>query len=151
MLICAWLIIYLSFTAQICLMPNSAYRAGPPYRLGFVITFRHMTLFRTLLDEWSARRKPLYMTIQNTDKWYSSMSPAGLEHAIPECATNTQWYNSVNHKWFLRHHWVLYLMFFSLLFYPHHFLYLLFFIPVLFPKTCLSLEAKTWKRRASLS
>jgi len=37
------------------------------YRV-FVITFRHTTLGGTPLDEWSARRRALYLTTHNTHK-----------------------------------------------------------------------------------
>jgi hypothetical protein len=37
----------------------------PPYR-GFTITLRHTTLRRTPLDEWSTRRRDLYLTTNNT-------------------------------------------------------------------------------------
>jgi hypothetical protein len=39
----------------------------PPYR-GFTITFRHTTIGSTLLAEWSARRRDLYLTTHNTHK-----------------------------------------------------------------------------------
>jgi hypothetical protein len=42
------------------------------------------TLGRTPLDEWSARRRDLYLTTHNTHKWQTSMLPAGFEPAIPE-------------------------------------------------------------------
>jgi hypothetical protein len=40
---------------------------GPHYR-GFAITLRHTTFGRTPLDEWSARRRDVYLTTHNTDK-----------------------------------------------------------------------------------
>jgi hypothetical protein len=49
---------------------------------GFAITLRHITLGRTPLDEWSARRKDLYLTIHNTHKKQTSMPPAGFESTI---------------------------------------------------------------------
>ena len=39
---------------------------GPPHYRGFTITLRHTTLSRTPLDEWSARRRDLYLTTHNT-------------------------------------------------------------------------------------
>jgi hypothetical protein len=45
---------------------------------------RHTTLGRTPLDEWSARRRDLYLTIHNTHKWQTSMPPAGFEPANPK-------------------------------------------------------------------
>jgi len=41
---------------------------------------RHTTLGRTPLDEWSARRRDLYLTTHNRQ---TSMQPARFEHAIP--------------------------------------------------------------------
>ena len=34
----------------------------PPHNQGFMITLRHTTVGRTPLDEWSARRRDLYLT-----------------------------------------------------------------------------------------
>jgi hypothetical protein len=55
---------------------------GPHYR-GFTITLRHTTFGRTALDEWSARRRDLYLTTRNTHKTQTSMPPAGFEGTIP--------------------------------------------------------------------
>jgi hypothetical protein len=46
-------------------------------------TQTHHTLSRTPLDEWSARRRDLYLTIHNTDKRQTSMPPAGFKPTIP--------------------------------------------------------------------
>jgi hypothetical protein len=52
---------------------------------GFVNTLMgHTTLGRTPLDEWSARRRNLYLTTRNTHMKQTSMTPAGFEPAIPE-------------------------------------------------------------------
>jgi hypothetical protein len=51
---------------------------GPPHYRGFTITLRHTTLGRTRLDEWSARRRDLYLTTHNTHKRQTSMLPAGI-------------------------------------------------------------------------
>ena len=67
--------------------PNGATVPSGPGSLcdpGFTITFR-LTLGRTPLDEWSARRRKLYLTTYNTHKRQTSMPPAGLEPAIPAC------------------------------------------------------------------
>jgi hypothetical protein len=45
--------------------------------------FRHTTVGRTPLDEWSARRRDLYLTTHNTHKKQTSMPPVGFEPAIP--------------------------------------------------------------------
>ena len=44
---------------------------------------RHTTVGRTPLDEWSARRRDLYMTTHNTHNRLTSMLPAGFESSIP--------------------------------------------------------------------
>jgi len=48
-----------------------------------MITLRHTTLGRTPLDEWSARRRDLYLATRNTHKRQTSMPPAGFETTIP--------------------------------------------------------------------
>jgi hypothetical protein len=54
------------------------------FRRGFMVTqIRHTTVGRTPLDEWSARRRDLYLTTHNTHKRQTSMPPAGLEPTIP--------------------------------------------------------------------
>jgi len=45
----------------------------PPHCRGFIITLRHITLGRTSLDDWSARRRDLYLTTHNTYKSQTSM------------------------------------------------------------------------------
>ena len=59
--------------------------SGPksPYCWGFAISLRHTTLGRTPLDEWSARRRDLYLTKHNTHNRRTSMPPARNEPAIP--------------------------------------------------------------------
>jgi hypothetical protein len=44
--------------------------SGPetPHYRGFTITLRHTTLGRTPLDEWSARRRHLYLTTHNSQE-----------------------------------------------------------------------------------
>jgi len=49
--------------------------AGPPHYPDFTITLRHITLGRTLLDEWSARRRDLYLTTHSTYKKQTSTPP----------------------------------------------------------------------------
>ena len=46
-------------------------------------THTHTTVGRTPLDEWSARRRDLYLTTHNTHKILTSMQPAGFEPATP--------------------------------------------------------------------
>jgi len=45
--------------------------------------YRHTALCRFPLDEWSARRRDLYMTTHHVHKGQTSMSPAGFEPAVP--------------------------------------------------------------------
>jgi hypothetical protein len=44
---------------------------------------RHTTLGRPPLDEWSARRRHIYVTTHNTHKRHTSMPPSGFEPTIP--------------------------------------------------------------------
>ena len=55
----------------------------PPHYRGFTITLKHTTLGRTPLEEWSARRRDLYLTTHNTHKKHAYMVPAGFEPVIP--------------------------------------------------------------------
>jgi len=56
----------------------------PPHYWGFTITLIwHITLGRTPLDEWSDRRKDLYLTTHNTHKRQTSMTPTGYEPTVP--------------------------------------------------------------------
>jgi hypothetical protein len=55
----------------------------PPHYRGFKITLRHTTLGRTPLDEWSARRRNLYLTTHNAHKRRKCMPSVGFEPAIP--------------------------------------------------------------------
>ena len=45
-------------------------------------TQRRITVGRTPLDEWSARRRDLYLTTHNTHNRQTSMPPVGLEPTI---------------------------------------------------------------------
>ena len=56
---------------------------GPPHCRGFTITLRHTTLGRTPMNEWSTRRRDLYLTTHNTHKRQKFTPPAELEPAIP--------------------------------------------------------------------
>jgi hypothetical protein len=55
-----------------------------PHCWGFELIFRYITLARTLLGEWSARRRDLYLRIYNIDNRRASMTLAGFEPAIPK-------------------------------------------------------------------
>ena len=68
--------------------------SGPvhPHYQGFTITLRHTTLGRTPLDEWSARRRDLYLTAHNTHKTqtFEPKIPASegpQNHALNRAAT----------------------------------------------------------------
>ena len=56
---------------------------GSPRVEVFLITFRHITVDRTPLDEGSALRRDLYLTTRNTHKIQISMLPAGFKPNIP--------------------------------------------------------------------
>jgi len=45
-------------------------------------TQRRTTVGRTPLDEWSDRRRDLYLTTHNTHNRQTSMSPVGFEHTV---------------------------------------------------------------------
>ena len=49
----------------------------------FTITLRHTKLGRTPLDEWSARRRYLYLTTQNTHNRQTSTPPARFDPTTP--------------------------------------------------------------------
>jgi hypothetical protein len=56
---------------------------GPPDYRGITITLRHSTFGRTPLDQWSARRKYLYVTTHITRKRQTYMPPARFELRVP--------------------------------------------------------------------
>ena len=55
----------------------------PPHFWGFRIKLRHVTLGRTPLYEWSARRRDLYLTMHNTYKRQISMPPGEIRTRNP--------------------------------------------------------------------
>jgi hypothetical protein len=65
------------------------WRCEPPGAMGSSLlkflahTQRPTTFGRTPADEWSPRRRNLYLTIHNTHKRQISMPPAGFEPTIP--------------------------------------------------------------------
>ena len=73
-------------------------RSGPPNYRGSTISFRQITLGRTLQDELSARRRDLYLTKHNTHKRQTSTPPAEFEpasqrpqtHALDRAATGIE-------------------------------------------------------------
>jgi len=48
-----------------------------------MVLFFTVTPGRTPLDEWSTRRRDLYLTTHNTQKGQTSLTPVGFEPAIP--------------------------------------------------------------------
>ena len=90
----------------------------PPHYQVFTITLRHITLGRTPLDDWSARRRHRYLTKHNTHKRQTSIPAAGFEPAIPaserpqtlsldRTATgigNTRLCRGINSSWLCSHH-----------------------------------------------
>jgi hypothetical protein len=83
----------------------------PPYR-SFTITLRHTTLGRTPLDEWSVRRRDLYLTTHNTHKTQTSMSPAGFEPTIP-ASERSQTHDRTRGHWNRQTHHLLPLIMFQ--------------------------------------
>ena len=59
-----------------------------PHFQGFTITLRHTTVGRAPLDEWSARRRGIYLWTHNTHKRQTSMPPEGLEPEVFQHATS---------------------------------------------------------------
>jgi hypothetical protein len=57
---------------------------GSPHYRGFTIILRHISLGKNPLDEWSVRRRDLYLTTNNTHKGEISMTPTGFEPAMPQ-------------------------------------------------------------------
>ena len=56
---------------------------GSPHYRGITISLRHITISRSPLDEWSARRRDLYLTTHNIHKRQISVPPARFEPANP--------------------------------------------------------------------
>jgi hypothetical protein len=55
----------------------------PPHYQGFAITLTHTILGRTSLEEWSARRRDLYLPTQHSQE--TDLPPGGFEPTIPTC------------------------------------------------------------------
>jgi len=82
------------FIALFCIIflppPPAHDTAAPPVGQGLLVieasfshSFRHTTLGRTPLEEWSARRRNLNLTAHNTHNGQTSMPPAGFEPTLP--------------------------------------------------------------------
>ena len=55
---------------------------GPTHYRGFTITIRHTIFGRNPLDEWSARRRDLYLTIHTNYNRETSMHSVGFQTTI---------------------------------------------------------------------
>jgi hypothetical protein len=55
---------------------------GSPHYRGFMITLRHTTLGRTPLDEWSGRRRDLYLTTHKHSQETDIHAPGGIRTQI---------------------------------------------------------------------
>jgi hypothetical protein len=81
-----WVIIYLFYFNYLLLFfgATAPQRARASSFTGFLDhTERRTTVGRTPLDEWSARRKNLYLKTHKTHKRKTSMPSVGFEPAIP--------------------------------------------------------------------
>jgi hypothetical protein len=56
---------------------------GSPHWRGFTISIRHTTLTKTPLDEWSARRRDLYLTTHKTHTRQTCKPPSGIQNHNP--------------------------------------------------------------------
>jgi len=71
------------------LLPNFKCRVLLPHLITFketharASTHTHITLNRKPLDEWSARRRDLYLTTHNIHKEHTSTPPAEFETPVP--------------------------------------------------------------------
>jgi hypothetical protein len=62
-----------SFPLLVAQQPHSG--PGRPHYRGFTFIHRHTTVGSTPLDEWSARRRDLYLATHNSHKRQTSMPP----------------------------------------------------------------------------
>ena len=73
----------LIFTTLFLLARQPPSGPGPPHSLGLIDhTQRRTTVGRTPLDEWTARRRDLYLTTHITHDRQTSMSPVRFESTI---------------------------------------------------------------------
>ena len=82
--------------------PNSPQWSRVPHFRGFTITLRHTTLCKTSLDEWSTRRRDLYLTTHNTHVRHRSpdgirtRNPSKRAVADPHFRPHGQWVQQHN-------------------------------------------------------
>ena len=63
--------------------PHGARAPSGPGPLHIEAPVRHATRGRTDMDEWSARRRDLYLTTHNTHRRQTPMLPEGIKPTIP--------------------------------------------------------------------
>jgi len=77
------LVLITPILCHVCFWRNIPQSARPSSFTRFLDhTWRRTTVSRTPLDEWSARRRDLYVTTHNTHNRRTSMPPAGFEPTI---------------------------------------------------------------------
>jgi hypothetical protein len=68
---------------NVCNSVTAPSEPGPTHYLSFTIILRHITHGRTPMDEWSARRRDVYLATHNIHKRQTSMKQTGFDPAIP--------------------------------------------------------------------
>ena len=71
-------------------MADSPSGPRPPRCWGFENTIRHTALGRTPLDEWSARRRDLYLAANNTQQQTDIQAPGGIRNHNPSRRANAE-------------------------------------------------------------
>ena len=83
MYVCVFLCVRVFVNVCVCFCGTTAPNGpGPSQCPSFTITLRHTMLGRTRLNEWSARRRDLYLTTHNTHNRQTSTPSAGIEPSI---------------------------------------------------------------------
>jgi hypothetical protein len=72
---------------------------GSPHYRGFTITLRRITPGRCPLDEWSARRRDLYRTTQNTTDRYRCPGKIRTHHPSKRAAADPRLCCWVTQQW----------------------------------------------------
>ena len=70
-----------------CYCTTAPSGSGPPQCWGFMITLRHTTVGRTPLDEWSVRRRDLYLSQQTDIHASTGFDPATPASLLPQTQT----------------------------------------------------------------
>jgi hypothetical protein len=70
-------------TSHISMVLKAPSGPGAPHCSDFTFTLRHTALGRTPLDEWSAQRRDLYLTTNNTQNRQDFYSPDGIRIRNP--------------------------------------------------------------------